>query len=195
MEPQRNIYDFLLTIDAEFADKLRRLKVPDKQEPAADHIKGAITHDMADMRFVGDSFLLRGVTVGFDAASLDIHKEMHGRQQYATHNIDTSTEAIEVIAAVSRWEELAYHLLEDRQEDDGLRADGGTSTDRFGPDYYTLELPEDAFEGYREGPSGGLVIKQSPEQSEEFLDWMQAFLEANGRSVEPDTDHQECNDV
>jgi len=116
MEPQRNIYDFQLTIDAAFADELRSLQVPDKQEQAADHIEDAITHDMADVRFVGETFLLRGVTVGFDAASLDIHKEMHGRQRYATHNIDNSSEAIEVIAAVSRWEELANHLLEDQRK-------------------------------------------------------------------------------
>lgn len=113
MEPQSNIYDFQLTIDAGFAKGLRELDVPEKQDPAADHIKGAISHDMADVRFVGDSFLLRGLTVGFDATSLDLHKERNGRQQYATHNIDTSTEAIEVIAAVSRWEELAVHLLKE----------------------------------------------------------------------------------
>jgi hypothetical protein len=126
MEPQRNIYDFQITVDAEFADRLRDLDVPDKQQPASDHIKGALTHDMADVRFVGDSFLLRGITVGFQATGLDLHNEERGRQTFATHNVDNSTEAIEVVAAFSRWEELANHMLEDQQEDGGLRADGGT---------------------------------------------------------------------
>lgn len=127
MEPQRNIYDFLISIDAEFADELRSLDASKNQEGAAEHIGGALTHDMSDVRFVGDSFLLRGITVGFQATGLDLYKDELGRQQYATHNVDTPGEAIEIIAAFSRWEDLASHLLEDRRENDGLRADGGTT--------------------------------------------------------------------
>lgn len=137
MEPQRNIYDFEISIDAEFADELRTLDASENQEGATEHIEGALTHDMADVRFVGDSFLLRGITVGFQATGLDLHKEEFGRKRYATHNVDSSSEAIEIIAAFSRWEKLAAHLIEDRREDDGLRADGGTvedGTER--PDYH-----------------------------------------------------------
>lgn len=114
MEPQRNIYDFQITIDASFADGLRSLDVPKKQEHAADHISDALTHDMADVRFVEGSFLLRGITVGIQATGLDLNKTELGRQTFATHNVDNSSEAIEVIAAFSRWEELANHLLEER---------------------------------------------------------------------------------
>lgn len=123
MEPERNIYEFLISIDAYFADALRALDVPEKQEGAADHIKGALTHDMADVRFVGDSFLLRGITVGFQATGLDLYKEDRGRQQFATHNVDTSTEAIEIMAAFSRWEDLAHHLIEDT--DNNSKSDAG----------------------------------------------------------------------
>lgn len=130
IDPQRNIYDFEISIDAEFADELRGLDVPDEQEGAADHIVADyLTHDMADVRFVGDSFLLRGITVGFQATGLDLHKEERGRQRYATHNVDASSEATEIIAAFSRWHDLAKHLLEDRREDDGLRADGSGEPD------------------------------------------------------------------
>lgn len=127
MEPQRNIYDFMITIDAEFADALRGLEASEEQVGSAEHIEGALTHDMADVRFVGESFLLRGITVGFQATGLDLYKEELGRQQYATHNVDSPSEAIQVVAAFSRWEELANTILKERREDDGLRADGGTT--------------------------------------------------------------------
>lgn len=119
MEPRRHIYDFQISIDADFADELRALEVLEKQESAAEHIEGALTHDMAEVRFVGDSFLLRGITVGFQATGLDLHKEERGRQQFATHNVDAPSEAIEVIAAFSRWEKLANHLIRDTEGEHG----------------------------------------------------------------------------
>jgi hypothetical protein len=41
------------------------------------------------------------------------------------------------------------------------------------PDYYTLELPDDAYEDVSQRPDGRLMIKQTPEQREDLLAWIE----------------------
>jgi len=55
------------------------------------------------------------------------------------------------------------------------------------PDIYTLELPADGYEDFGQMVSGKLVIEQTPEQRERFLDWIQGYLARNGRSRSTDS--------
>ena len=58
-------------------------------------------------------------------------------------------------------------------------------------DRYTLEFSPHQFERVKRWASGKVVIEQTPEQREEFLDFMEEYLAAAGRSVSPEQEAEQ----
>ena len=104
---------FRIRLDRSFGDRLKDLDVPNRQSKFREFIRDTMLDGMfSDVRLAGDSFFLTNITVDGNATGLDLTNsdDFH---VYHTHNVDTTHQAVDIIAVFSKWVELSHHVLTD----------------------------------------------------------------------------------
>lgn len=112
LDPTSDYPTFYITLDSDLANKLQGLSVQEKQQSAIDSIEGMYLEDMfSDIRFRRDTFLLTNITVAGQATGLDLRDTHANEYEYHTHNMDTHSEVVEIIAAFEKWVDLGFTVL------------------------------------------------------------------------------------
>jgi hypothetical protein len=103
---------FTIYLNSDFAEALKSLSVPKRQENTKESLSKMMEGMMSNLKFSDDSYLLTNITVAGQSTGLDFYRERN-EYEYHTHNVDTASEAMEIIAIFAKWVEYAHLVLKD----------------------------------------------------------------------------------
>lgn len=129
LEPSGDGCDFSLYLNAEVGDALKTMADSDRQSKLEEVLSEPLDEMFGDVRFHEDSLLLSNISVAGNAAGLDLQKERSDGYVYRTHNVDSSDQAINVIAVFANWVSFALTLLKSDIEATDAGG-GGESVDK-----------------------------------------------------------------
>lgn len=118
LDPTSSHCSFHITLDGELARRLESLDEPDKQKKIAESVSDMyLDSPFTNIKFRGNSLLVTNITVAVQATGLDLTDEHDDSYNYYTHNVDSSPEAIEVLAVFEKCVDLGIHILEEDETD------------------------------------------------------------------------------
>lgn len=114
--PQPGDCGFAIYLNRDYAKALEAQTAPRTQHQLEDVLPEKLDGYPTRIQFEGDSLLVSNISVSWEATGLDLVDETStGDYHYATHNVDTATEATQLIATFARWVSYTHTLLSSDQ--------------------------------------------------------------------------------
>lgn len=107
---------FSIHLTMSYGDALAEVSTPDAQDRLKDVLSELLGDMYSHIEFRGDSFLVSNITIAGNATGLDLHNR-GTRYEYATHNVDTREQALDLIAIFAKWINYSRAIIRLAAED------------------------------------------------------------------------------
>lgn len=122
LSPSTNDYHLQITIDEAYGDLLQATSLQEYQGKLTEILKDNISSNFSKISYQEDTLFITNITVAPNATGIDYEgKNTSHDHLYSHHNIDTATQAIEVIAVIEDWIKYTQTILTLKSDESDLK--------------------------------------------------------------------------